>query len=134
MKKIIGSAMLLLFTTAMYAQVNDSAQTRQQSEKQKPTPDQRALRKYRLLRSEISLDPQQAEKVKQIFIDFENRKETLITGSKEAREAVKKELKDLRSKTDQQLKDILGEEKFGIWEKIRKEKAEEHKSGKQKGN
>jgi len=136
MKRILIIALTIWSGLQINAQDNQGLRqkTSQDSSKVRLTPEQRAIRQFRLLQSEIGVDEAQAEKVKQVFNEFQNRRQEVMDKYRGKSEAARKEMKAHRDAMDKKLEEILGAEKFQQWVKVRKAKAEQKRMQKRQGN
>jgi hypothetical protein len=127
MKTFFGTILLIFATFNIQAQQTDSISSQPKREREL-SAEQRALRKYRLMRSEISMDQDQADQIKKVLVMFEQEKEQLLSGQEKGSPQQKSAMKALREKCNKSLEEVMGSEKFAQWEKIRQEKSLSHKS------
>jgi hypothetical protein len=109
--KILLSAILLLFATFSFAQV--------QGDQKKMTVDEKVKKTMSQLTPQLALDNDQQTKIQAIFTDFYTAKEKLYEGLQPGAQPDKAQKEKLMNDKDEKIKGVLNEDqykKYKDWE------------------
>jgi hypothetical protein len=138
MKKLFIAALLFVGMVSFAQDINQKATGDQ---REKLTPEQRSEKHLQKLTSELSLDKNQQEKVKQLLAERNAKAEKFKEANKDRktkptaaeRDAFKKQMETERAANDAKMKAILNADQYTKWTALKKEHKDHNKKGDHRG-
>ncbi|WP_229029114.1 hypothetical protein [Flavobacterium sp. SLB02] len=138
MKKLFIAALLFVGMVSFAQDINQKATGDQ---REKLTPEQRSEKHLQKLTSELSLDKNQQEKVKQLLAERNAKAEKFKDANKDRktkptaaeRDAFKKQMETERAANDAKMKAILNADQYTKWTALKNEHKDHNKKGDHRG-
>ncbi|WP_228520519.1 hypothetical protein [Flavobacterium sp. CSZ] len=138
MKKLFIAALLFVGMVSFAQDINQKATGDQ---REKLTPEQRSEKHLQKLTSELSLDKNQQEKVKQLLAERNAKAEKFKDANKDRKtkptaaekDAFKKQMETERAANDAKMKAILNADQYTKWTALKKEHKDHNRKGDHRG-
>jgi Spy/CpxP family protein refolding chaperone len=141
MKKLMLSTVLALIAfSATHAQQTDSVKLTKRNEMRKDWKNENGgnkmgnlQEKQRDILSELDLTPNQGQEIKKLNQSYMQKAKALREDGTLSAEEKKEKLKAMNKERDAEMKNILGNDKYKLWQEKRKEMAEKARENKMNG-
>lgn len=130
MKKIVflATTLLLFVAFSVHAQPN-----RQGQQRERPTPEQQAIRTVERLNQELKLTEQQQTELKTWFTESFKKRNENFEKNKDNRENMREQMKKDREATEAELKKVLTEEQYKTYKANEEKRQKERQQRGQRG-